>query len=64
MGAVKEEARKVIDSLPDDVSWEDIMYEMYVKKKIHEGIKAAEEGKTISHEKVKDIFIKNEDNMD
>lgn len=32
MGAVKEEARKIIDKLPEEASWDDIMCEFYVKK--------------------------------
>jgi len=57
MSSVKEEAKKLIDRLPDQVTWDDIMYEFYVKKKIATGIKAAEEGRIISHEKVKKRFL-------
>lgn len=39
------------------MTWDDIMYEFYVKKKIATGIKAAEEGRTIPHEKVKKKFL-------
>ena len=57
MSVVIEEAKKLLDSLPDQASWDDIMYEMYVKKKIDEGLKAADEGKLISHEDVKKRFL-------
>lgn len=53
MNIVKEEAKKLIDKLPDNVTWDDIMYELYVKKKIAEGLKAAEEGRVVSHENAK-----------
>ena len=33
MNIVKEEAKKLIDKLPDNVTWDDIMYELYVKKR-------------------------------
>jgi predicted transcriptional regulator len=46
---LKEEAKKLIDKLPDNATWDDIMYELYVKKKIAAGLKAAEEGKVVSH---------------
>jgi len=49
----KEEAKKLIDKLPEHATWEDIMYELYVKKKIAVALKAAEEGQVISHEGVK-----------
>ena len=57
MSLVREEAKKLLDTLPDQASWDDIMYEMYVKKKIEEGLKAADEGKLISHEDVKKRFL-------
>ena len=56
MAAVKEDAVNLIRSLPDNCSWDDIIYEMYVKKKIEEGLKAADEGRVISHEEVKKRF--------
>ncbi len=47
-----------IKNLPDDSSWDDIIYEIYVKKKIEIGLKAAEEGKTLSHDEVKKRFAR------
>ena len=58
MSIVKEEARKLLDNLPDEASWDDLLYEMYVRKKIDEGIKAADEGKMVSHEEVRKRFLK------
>ena len=56
MSTAKEEAINLIARLPDEASWDDIMYEMYVKKKIELGIKAADESRVIAHEEVKRIF--------
>lgn len=53
MGAAKEEAKKLIDRLPEQATWDDIMYQLYVQKKIDKGLKAVEEGKVISHEEAK-----------
>jgi hypothetical protein len=58
MNQVKEEAKKLLDKLPDEISWDDIMYEMYVRNKIDRGLKAADEGKLVSHEDVKKRFSK------
>jgi hypothetical protein len=33
MNIAKEEAKKLIDKLPDQATWDDIMYEFYVRKK-------------------------------
>jgi len=53
MNIVKEEAKKLIEKLPDTATWDDIMYEMYVKTKIAAGLKAADEGRVVSHEEAK-----------
>ncbi len=42
MGGVREEAHKLIDSLPEETSWDDFIYQMYVRKKIARAIEAAE----------------------
>jgi hypothetical protein len=54
---VKEEARKIIDNLPDDASWDDVMYEFYVRKKVDRGLKDIEEGKIIPHDEIKKKFM-------
>lgn len=53
MHIIKEEAKKLIDKLPDQVTWDDIMYEFYVKKKLAVALKAAEEGRVVSHKDAK-----------
>jgi len=53
----KKEALKLITELPEQASWDDIMYQLYVRKKIAMGIKAAEEGRIISQEEVKKRFL-------
>lgn len=49
----KESAQQIINQLPEQASWGDIMYELYVKQKIEAGLKAIEEGRTIPHDQVK-----------
>jgi len=56
MSTAKDEAIKMIARLPEEVSWDEIMYKIYVRRKIEEGLKAADEGRTVSHEKVKELF--------
>ncbi|MBI5555952.1 MAG: hypothetical protein HY920_08900 [Elusimicrobia bacterium] len=57
MGMVKEEAIKLIDKLPEQVTWDDIMYELYVKQKLSVALKAAKEGRVVAHEEVKKRFL-------
>ena len=53
MQTTKEIARQAIDRPPDRTTWEDIMYELYVKQKIEAGLRAVEEGRTVTHEEMK-----------
>ena len=56
MSTAKDEAIKTISRLPEEASWDEIMYKIYVKRKIEEGLKAADEDRTRSHEEVKEMF--------
>ena len=49
---LKEEIIALIKKLPEDATIDDIMYHLYVKKKILTGIKEIEQGKVITHEQV------------
>jgi len=53
MGVAKEEARKLIELLPDHATWDDIMYEFYVKKKLAKSLDEAAAGEVVSHETAK-----------
>lgn len=58
MPTTKKQALQMIKSLPEKATWDDIMYEIYVRKKIEAGVVAAEEGKVMRHEDVKKRFLK------
>ncbi len=53
MSSVKEAARQIIDNLPDQATWDDLMYELYVKQKIENGLDDIEAGRTTPHDQVK-----------
>ena len=53
MATPKQAAKQLIEHLPDQASWNDIMYELYVKQKIEAGLQAVAEGRTVPHEEVK-----------
>ena len=57
MIAIKEEAKKMIDNLPDEISWDDLIYEFYVRQKIEKGLKDIEEGNTISLEEAEKLLL-------
>jgi predicted transcriptional regulator len=58
MPTTKKQALEMIKKMPEQATWDDIMYEIYVRKKIEAGIKAADEGRVVSHDEVKKRFLK------
>lgn len=56
MSTVKEEARKLVEALPDNADGDDIIYEFYVRQKIARGLAAEEAGRTIPHEEIRKRF--------
>jgi predicted transcriptional regulator len=48
----KEEVRRLLETLPDEVSYEDIQYHIYVQQKIDTGLAAAERQDFISDEEI------------
>lgn len=56
MGTVKEEARRLIDSMPEHATWDDVMYEFYVRTKLEKALKEADDGEVISHDEAKKVL--------
>ena len=56
MSTVKDEVRKLAEQLPDSATWDQVMYEVYVRQKIADGEKAISEGRTRAHDEVKKRF--------
>jgi hypothetical protein len=42
---IKEEARRLIDKLPEDITWDDLMHQIYVRQCIETGLADSEAGK-------------------
>ncbi len=51
---LKEEAKELIKNLPDNFTWDDLMYQIYVRQAIESGLQDSKEGKVISVDKVKE----------
>ena len=52
MAGVKDEVIQMIQSLPEDITLDDIMAELYFKLQVDAGLKELDEGKGIPHEEV------------
>ena len=58
MVAAKQEAQNMIQSLPDNCTYEDIQYHLYVAEKIKNGINRANNGEVSSHKDAKKRMAK------
>ena len=52
MAGVKEQVIQMIQSLPEDITVDDIIAELYFKLQVDVGLKELDEGKRIPHEDV------------
>lgn len=50
---VKDKVIEAIKKLPDNCSVDDIMYEVYFISQVMEGMKEADTGKLVDHERIK-----------
>ena len=55
---IKADVIALIKQLPEDATLDDIMYHIYVKQKILRGKERIKEGKTYSHDQVKEMSKK------
>jgi predicted transcriptional regulator len=53
---VKEEARRLVERLPDDVTWDDLMHEIYVRQAIEAGLEDSQAGRVSSVKEVRERF--------
>ena len=54
--SVKQSAHQIIDQLPDEVSWKDLIYELSVIQDIEEGLKDSAAGRVIDNDVVRKEF--------
>ncbi len=52
MAGIKKQVIQMIQSLPDDVTVNDIIAELYFKLQVDAGLKELDEGKGIPHEEI------------
>lgn len=52
MATVKEEAAELVSNMADDATWSDLIYSIYVRRSIEQGLADIEAGRTYSTEEV------------
>ena len=50
---VRDEARRLAEQLPEDATWDDVLYEIYVRQSIEAGLKDAEAGRVLPSAEVR-----------
>jgi predicted transcriptional regulator len=58
MHTAKEEVIDLLNQLPDDSTLEEIQYHIYVRQKIHRGLKDVDQGKVLTQEEVENRMTK------
>jgi len=64
MNDVKHAVLELVKQLPQECTWDDVMYEIFVRQKIDAGLKDADAGRTILHEQVFQEFSHDDDSVD
>jgi predicted transcriptional regulator len=54
--SIKQEAYRILEKLPEKATWDDLMYQIYVRQTIESGIKDSEEGRTVDVKEVRKRF--------
>jgi hypothetical protein len=58
MSKVKRAILDLVKTLPEDCTFEDVQYQLYVRQKVERSMQAAADGRVHSHEQVKKRLAK------
>ena len=53
MATPKQVVLEAVQALPEDASYEDIEYTLFVRSRVEEGLRAAAKDRVVSHEQAK-----------
>jgi lipase chaperone LimK len=56
MGTIKEDARRLVEKLPEDSTWDDLMHEIYVRQSIEAGLADSKANRTTDVEQLRSRF--------
>ncbi len=54
--SIKQEARRLVDQLPENSTWDDLMHEIYVRQSIEKGLADSAAARTTGVEEVRERF--------
>ncbi len=47
VATVKDQARQLVEGLSEDATWEDLIYKIYVREAIEDGLRDADAGRLV-----------------
>ncbi len=53
---IKDEARRLLDRLPENITWDQLMHEIYVRQSIEAGLADSNAGRTVDVAEVREKF--------
>jgi hypothetical protein len=53
---IKQEARRLVEQLSEDATWDDLMHEIYVRQAIEAGLRDIQAGRTLDVKEVRAKF--------
>ena len=53
---IKEQARRLLENLPDSATWEDLIYQIYVRQAVEAGLRDSDQGRTVDVKEVRRRF--------
>ena len=53
---LRQETEALINTLPENISWDDLMYRIYVRQKIDKGLQDMQEGRVQTTEELEQKF--------
>jgi predicted transcriptional regulator len=53
---IKQEASRLVEQLPEHATWDDLMYEIYVRQAVEAGLADSEAGRTLDVKEVRAKF--------
>lgn len=54
--SIKKAAARLVRELPETASWDDLMYEIFVRQKVEAGLGDLEAGRSHSHTSIREEF--------
>jgi hypothetical protein len=61
---LKDEAKAAIDRLPDDATWDDVLYALEFRRAVERGLADSRAGRVVSFEEVLESVGLNERSLD